>query len=64
MSYELVSRTGAIIERHPDVPAIIERLSDVFAGQLITTDRIPDYAGDPAHRVWVGDRLYGWAFPK
>lgn len=63
MAYELVSRTGAIVERHPDVPAVIERLSDVFTGELITTDRIIDYAGDPAHRVWVGDRLYGWAFP-
>lgn len=63
MAYELVSRTGAIVERHPDVPAVIERLSDVFTGQVVSTDRITDYAGDPAHRVWVGDKLYGWAFP-
>lgn len=64
MAYELVSRTGAVIEAHPDVPSIIDRLSDTFVGQVITTDRITDYAGDPAHRVWVGDKLYGWAFPK
>ena len=63
IAYELVSRTGAIVERHPDLPAVIERLSDVFTGQVVSTDRITDYAGDPAHRVWVGDKLYGWAFP-
>ena len=63
MAYELVSRTGAIVERHPDLPAVIERLSDVFIGELIKTDRITDYAGDPAHRIMVGDKLYGWAFP-
>ena len=38
-------------------------LSDVFTGQVVSPDRITDYAGDPAHRVWVGDKLYGWAFP-
>ena len=63
MAYELVSRTGAIVERHPDLPAVIERLSGVFIGELIKTDRITDYAGDPAHRIMVGDKLYGWAFP-
>ena len=64
MAYELTSRTGAIVESHPDVQAIVQRLSAAFPGQVVTTDRIADYAGDPAHRVWVGDQLYGWAFPK
>ena len=63
MAYELVSRTGAIVARHPHLPAVIERLSDVFTGQVVSTDRITDYAGDPAHRITVGDKLYGWAFP-
>lgn len=63
MSLELVSRTGALIERHPDLPSVISRLSETFIGELVTTDRITDYAGDPAHRVFIGDKLYGWAFP-
>lgn len=63
MAYELTSRTGAIQERHPDLPSIIDRLSDVFTGRIVTTDSIPGPSGT-AYRIWIdNDQLYGWAFP-
>ena len=60
MTYTLTSYSGALQERFPDVPSAIDRLSDVFTGELVTTTLVTNDEGEQVHRVWVGEQLYGW----
>lgn len=60
MAYILTSYSGALQEHHPDLPSAIDRLSDVFSGELVTATAHTNDEGEPIHCVWVGEQLYGW----